>query len=84
MNHEQLRDKCREAMGAKVPIAAQERWSLFNKEKRTEFKFRYEWIVNRNFYSWVYENIHCLEIMDGAEWFGVYIVDKDGMSLNEY
>jgi hypothetical protein len=84
ITHEILRDKCRKAMGMKIPIAAKERWAIFIKEKRTEFIFRYEWIIDRRFYDWVHDNQQFLDIMDGTEWFGVYICHPDGTPINYY
>jgi len=88
ITHEILRDKCRKAMGAKVPMAAKERWSIFNKEQRTEFTFRYEWIRDPRFFDWVYQNSghgKPLDIKDGSEWFGVYICEPEtGNPINEY
>lgn len=84
MTHEELRDKCRKAFGHKVPMEAKERWAIFNKEQRTEFTFRYDWIRDPRFYIWVSKNLDTLEIKDGAEWFGVYICQPDGTPINEY
>lgn len=84
ITHEILRDKCRKAMGAKIPIAAKERWAIFIKEERTEFTFRWEWIRDPRFYQWIDANKDQLDIMDGEEWFGVYICEPDGTPVNEY
>ena len=84
INHEILREKCRKAFGHKIPIEAKERWAIFIREERTEFKFRYEWIRDSRFYAWVDANLDCLEIMDGQEWFGVYICNPDGTPVNNY
>ena len=84
MNHDTLKEKCRKAFGARVPIEARERWSIFLKEKRTEFTFRYEWIRDPRFFQWVNDNQEFLEIKDGQEWFGVYICEPDGKPINTY
>lgn len=84
MNHDDLRDKCRKAFGDRIPMPAKERWSIFVREKRTEFTFRYEWIRDPRFYEWVAANKQHLDIRDGAEWFGVYICHPDGEPINEY
>lgn len=84
ITHEILRDKCRKAMGAKVPFAAKERWAVFITEKRTEFTMNYDWIRDPRFFDWVNANKEFLEIKDGAEWFGVYICKPNGEPVNEY
>ena len=84
MNHEMLRDKCRKAFGHKIPMDAKERWSVFIKEQRTEFTFRWEWIRDPRFYDWLRANSEHLDITDGEEWFGVYICKLDGEPINKY
>ena len=84
MTHEELKDKCRKAFGAEVPISARERWAIFVREKRTEFTFRYEWIRDPRFYKWVAANAEHLDINDGEEWFGVYVCNQDGSPKNNY
>lgn len=79
MNHDVLADKFYKAMGNKIPMVARERWGIFIRERRTEFTFRYDWIKDSRFYQWVHENSgpgKSLDIMDGEEWFGVFIVDN--------
>ena len=87
MDHHVLADKCLKAMGNRIPMAVRERWGIFIREERTEFKFRYEWIKDSRFYQWVYENSGSgkpLDICDGQEWFGIYICNSDGSPLNDY
>jgi len=87
MNHDTLLEKCRKAFGDRIPMPAKERWSIFVREKRTEFTFRYEWIRDPRFYDWVRSNSgpgKPLDIREGAEWFGVYICHDDGKPINEY
>jgi len=84
MKHEALKDKCRKAFGVRIPMAAKERWATFLREERTEFTFRYDWIRDPRFYTWVHENSEHLEVRDGAEWFGVYICKPDGEAVNDY
>lgn len=73
MNHEILQDKIRKAMGGKPPIAARDRWADFIRSRGTRFVMRYEWIRDRRFFKWVWDNQDTLDIEDGEEWFGVYI-----------
>lgn len=73
MNHDILQDKIRKAMGGKPPIAARDRWADFIRSQGTRFVLRYEWIRDRRFFKWVWDNQDTLDIEDGEEWFGVYI-----------
>ena len=73
MDHDILAEKCRKAMGGKIPIAARDRWAEFIRTRGTRFVFRYEWIVEPRFYIWIEENKDTLDIEDGTEWFGVFI-----------
>jgi hypothetical protein len=73
MNHQILQDKIRKAMGGKPPIQARDRWADFIRTRGTRFVLRYEWIRDRRFFKWVWDNQDTLDIEDGEEWFGVYI-----------
>lgn len=73
MNHDILADKIRKAMGGRPAIAARERWAEFTRTRGTRFVMRYEWILDKRFYKWVWDNRDTLDIEDGEEWFGVYI-----------
>lgn len=73
MNHEILADKFRKAMGGRPPIEARDRWANFLRTHGTRFVVRYEWIQDRRFFKWVWDNQDTLDIEDGEEWFGVYI-----------
>ena len=73
MNHDILQDKIRKAMGGKPPIAARDRWADFIRSRGTRFVMRYEWIRDRRFFKWVWDNQDTLDIEDGEEWFGVFI-----------
>ena len=84
MNHEILRDKCRKAFGDRIPMQAREQWVVFIREERTDFTFRYEWIKDPRFYTWISENQKNLEIRDGSERFGVYICHPNGEPINRY
>lgn len=77
MDHDVLAEKCHKAFGSRIPMAARESWGAFIRERRTEFFFRWEWIKEPRFFSWVHQNSgpgKPLDISDGEEWFGVYIV----------
>lgn len=73
MNHDILQDKIRKAMGGKPPIQARDRWADFIRTRGTRFVLRYEWIRDRRFFKWVWDNQDTLDIEDGEEWFCVYI-----------
>lgn len=63
-------------MGNKIPMEARDRWADFVRSQATEFKFRWEWIKDPRFYQWIEKNKDQLDIMDGEEWFGVFILEK--------
>ena len=87
MDHDVLAEKLHKAFGNKIPMVARERWGLFIRERRTVFIFRYEWVKAPAFWRWVYQNSgpgKPLDIIDGEEWFGVYICNSDGSPLNDY
>lgn len=87
MNHDILADKFLKAMGNRIPMKAREKWGQFIREERTEFVFLYDWIKDPRFYQWVHANSgpgKPLDIIDGEERLGVYIVKEDGTPLNDY
>lgn len=55
-------------------MEARDKWTVFLKTKATEFNFRYKWIKDKTFYSWVNDHLDVLDIMDGEETFGVFVV----------
>jgi len=73
LDHEELQEKLRKAMGMKIPMAARERWGKFIKERATEFTLRYEWVVDNRFFEWC---LHCpdIDFGEGSETITVWTV----------
>ncbi len=72
-SHEELKDKLRKAMGGKIPFEARESWGQFVREERLYFKMRDEWIRDKRFFQWTYDNKNhvVIELHLGSWWIFV-------------
>ena len=75
ITHEILEEKCRKAMGGKIPRDARERWGTFLKTRALRFCFDARWIVDNRIFQWCYENKDFVDISGNGDWFTIEILE---------
>lgn len=55
MTHEIMKDKILKAVGGRPPMSMRDTWAEFIKTKGTKFFIRDEWVKNKKFWDWLFD-----------------------------
>jgi len=84
MDHEELRDKMKKAMGGKIPPSARETWAPFLQSRAETFFMSWDWIKDGRIEQWAHDHPD-LEAYDSPNGLTLEIwqpyVDKNGRPL---
>ena len=55
MTHEIMKEKILKAVGGRPPMSMRDTWAEFIKTKWTKFFIRDEWVKNKKFWDWLFD-----------------------------